>query len=197
MDVTRNLPLAGEFYRHFKGNLYQVIGTAYDATTMAPLVVYQALYGNYRWYVRTAEEFLSPVNKDPDSAVEYRFTKVNPGEEEKEVTMLRGGDLEVHEIRRNETVGVSLSKREEKITWSNPEEDQVRPELMRFLDAEKPKEKLLVLREIRGKIDEELMTSIELSIDLMPDEKESLERRLELVEKNLEKRVRYEGGRLR
>ena len=68
---------------------------------------------------------------------------------------------------------------------------------MRFLDAEKPKEKLLVLREIRGKIDEELMTSIELSIDLMPDEKESLERRLELVEKNLEKRVRYEGGRLR
>ncbi len=199
MDVTRNLPLAGEFYRHFKGNLYQVIGTAYDATTMAPLVVYQALYGNYRWYVRTAEEFLSPVDKEkyPDSAVEYRFTKVNPGGEEKGVTMLRGEDLEVHKIRRDETVVVSLSEKEEKITWSNPEEDQVRPELMRFLDAEKPKEKLLVLREIRGKIDEELMTSIELSIDLMPDEKESLERRLELVEKNLEKRVRYEGGRLR
>lgn len=199
MDVTRNLPLAGEFYRHFKGNLYQVIGTAYDATTMAPLVVYQALYGNYRWYVRTAEEFLSPVDKEkyPDAAVEYRFTKVNPGEEEKGIAMLRREDLEVHEITKEETVAVSSPVKEEKITWSNPEEDQVRPELMRFLDAEKPREKLLVLREIRGKIDDELMTSIELSIDLTPDEKESLERRLELVEKNLEKRVRYEGGRLR
>lgn len=92
---------------------------------------------------------------------------------------------------------VSPPVKEEKITWSNPEKDQVRPELMRFLDAEKPREKLLVLREIRGKIDEELMTSIELSIDLTPNEKEGLERRLELVEKNLEKRVRYEGGRLR
>ncbi len=48
-----------------------------------------------------------------------------------------------------------------------------------------------------GKIYEGLMTSIELSIDLMPDDRETLERRLSLVEKNLEKRVRYEGGRLR
>lgn len=37
--MQRAIPFAGEFYRHFKGNLYQVIGTAYDATTMEPLVV--------------------------------------------------------------------------------------------------------------------------------------------------------------
>ena len=47
--------------------------------------------------------------------------------------------------------------------WDNPEKDQVRPELLRFLDAEKPAEKLTVLREIRGRMDEELITGIELS----------------------------------
>jgi len=46
-------------------------------------------------------------------------------------------------------------------------------------------------------MDENLLTTIELSMDLLPNEKESLERRFELVEQNLEKRIRFEGGRLR
>ena len=65
------------------------------------------------------------------------------------------------------------------------------------MDAESAAEKLQVLRQIRGKMDEALLTSLELSLDLMPDERESEERRLELVERNLEKRARFEGGRLR
>ena len=34
-------------------------------------------------------------------------------------------------------------------------------------------------------------------VDLLPDERESMERRFELVEQTLEKRIRFEGGRLR
>lgn len=241
--TTAGLPAAGEFYRHFKGNLYQVIGTAYDEATMVPVVVYQALYGEYRWYVRPAAEFLSPVDKEkyPDSTAEYRFERVNPadfadggqggaqagsaGVREDAVLAsageiqegVRGGDallretaayaaqdIEVREIQRESSRGGwSAGEPREALPggdaalWSNPEEDQVRPELLLFLDAETPAQKLAVLREIRGKMDAELITNIELSIDLMPDEKETLERRLELVEMNLEKRVRYEGGRLR
>ncbi len=199
--MQRAIPFAGEFYRHFKGNLYQVIGTAYDATTMEPLVVCQALYGNYRWYVRTVAEFLSPVDtgKYPDAKAAYRFTRVEiDGAIKPPMPALPGQDTGVYEInsKHPDTSKAQEEKKPEQC-WDNPEKDQVRPELLRFLDAEKPAEKLTVLREIRGRMDEELITGIELSIDLTPDEREPLERRLELVEKTLEKRVRYEGGRLR
>ena len=34
-------------YRHFKGNLYEVLGTATHSETREPMVVYRALYGEY------------------------------------------------------------------------------------------------------------------------------------------------------
>ena len=46
-------------------------------------------------------------------------------------------------------------------------------------------------------LDESLLTTIELSLDLLPDDRESLERRYEFVERTLEQRIRFEGGRLR
>lgn len=215
METTRSLPVAGELYRHFKGNLYQVIGIAHDAGTMEQMVVYWALYGERRMYVRGLAEFLSPVDKEkyPDAAAQYRFERVSAQE-----LSAGGGEpsraetgtvrqvpetkaaVEMREIRGDGGVVPQTLLRERNVpapVWDNPEAGKVRTELLRFLDATTPSEKLMVLREIRGKMDEELMTSIELSIDLMPDERETLERRLSLVEKNLEKRVRYEGGRLR
>jgi hypothetical protein len=41
-------------YRHFKGNLYEVIGTALHSETMEPMVVYRALYGERGLWVRPA-----------------------------------------------------------------------------------------------------------------------------------------------
>ena len=48
-------------YRHYKGNLYEVIGVAKHSETEEPLVVYRALYGEFGLWVRPREMFLGDV----------------------------------------------------------------------------------------------------------------------------------------
>lgn len=65
-------------YRHFKGNLYRVIGTASHSEDLSPMVVYQALYGERGLWVRPAAMWEEWVEKENYSGP--RFTYV--GEEE-------------------------------------------------------------------------------------------------------------------
>ena len=51
-------------YRHFKGNEYQVIGTARHSETMELMVVYRALYGDYGLWVRPASMWNETVTRD-------------------------------------------------------------------------------------------------------------------------------------
>lgn len=44
-------------YRHYKGGLYEVIGTARHSETLAPMTVYRALYGERGLWVRPAAMF--------------------------------------------------------------------------------------------------------------------------------------------
>lgn len=75
------VPASGEFYRHFKGRLYQIVTVARDCNSRQPLVVYQALYEPYQCWVMGLKEFLSPVDREryPEAKQVYRFEQVQPG----------------------------------------------------------------------------------------------------------------------
>lgn len=51
-------------YRHFKGNLYEVIGVATHSETREKMVVYRALYGEYGLWVRPAAMWTETVDRD-------------------------------------------------------------------------------------------------------------------------------------
>ena len=51
-------------YRHFKGNFYEVIGIALDSETLEEMVVYKALYGDEKLWVRPKAMFEEYVEKD-------------------------------------------------------------------------------------------------------------------------------------
>ncbi|UOO76251.1 DUF1653 domain-containing protein [Neisseria sp. Dent CA1/247] len=56
-----NIAVKPGIYRHYKGNLYEVIGVASHSETEEPMVVYRALYGSYGLWVRPAQMFAETV----------------------------------------------------------------------------------------------------------------------------------------
>jgi hypothetical protein len=51
-------------YRHYKGNLYEVIGLALHSETEEEMVVYRCLYGDHSLWVRPLAMFMETVSVD-------------------------------------------------------------------------------------------------------------------------------------
>lgn len=51
-------------YRHFKGNEYELIGTAKHSETLEDVVVYRALYGERVVWVRPVVLFTGEIERD-------------------------------------------------------------------------------------------------------------------------------------
>lgn len=51
-------------YRHFKGNVYEVIGVAKHSENLEEMVVYKALYGEGGLWVRPASMWDETITRD-------------------------------------------------------------------------------------------------------------------------------------
>jgi hypothetical protein len=62
-------------YRHYKGGLYEVIGTARHSESLEPMTLYRALYGEQGLWVRPAAMFSEEVTID--GVRQPRFTRIS------------------------------------------------------------------------------------------------------------------------
>ncbi len=70
------MPVEPGRYRHYKGNYYEVIGTARHSETEEPMVVYRPLYGEGGLWVRPEAMFLEQV--EVDGVLQPRFSRCPP-----------------------------------------------------------------------------------------------------------------------
>lgn len=62
-------------YQHFKGKKYQVLGVARHSETLEKLVVYQALYGGKKLWVRPLKMFTEKVKIDGKSVPRFKYLR--------------------------------------------------------------------------------------------------------------------------
>ena len=62
-------------YKHFKGGLYMVIGTAVHSETEELMVVYLPLYGSYQMTVRPLKMFTEEVLHDGVMIPRFKIEK--------------------------------------------------------------------------------------------------------------------------
>lgn len=74
--MKRDSTLCGK-YRHYKGNLYEVIGIAYHTETLEELVVYKALSDQDKLWVRPKTMFFEEVIYEGKSVPRFILLHLN------------------------------------------------------------------------------------------------------------------------
>lgn len=205
MDYQRN-PKPGEIYKHFKDKLYQIITVATHTETLERLVIYQALYGDYKIFARPLDMFLSEVDhtKYPGISQTYRFELYghnytvesieNSNKKEIEAKEIENKEIENKEIEIEEIEKKEVEKKV--IEDKELDESGVNSVLLQFLDAKSYNDKLAVMMSKRKSINDRLLNDMAVSIDCTIEEG-TIEERIKGLIFALETLARFENKRLR
>lgn len=179
------IPVPGAFYRHFKNKLYQIVAVATHSETGEQMVVYQALYGDYKVYVRPLDMFLSLVDREkyPEVKQTYRFERVEPGQS--------GARCEARP-------GPGTQPDSEEQPSPGTQSDLLNSTLLnRFLDAHGTEERLAILQAMEGHVGQKEIDCICLALDISLESGREPEEQLKDISRHLKLCQRYDGDRLR
>lgn len=158
------------YYHKTTGKKVQTITRATAVPSMQDVICYQELHDEFEFYVMSREDFLKEFTRELDGLPAFPRKEI---EKRAEITQ---------KIKR-------IEAKEE------PEqEEKVNDLLMRFLDAETNSEKINILRREKDKLDDHILNSIAVCLDLTIDDEDG---RYEYIIQHLELQKRYEGSRLR
>lgn len=193
---NNNIPRQGEIYQHFKDKLYQIVAIATHSETRETMVVYQALYGDFKTYVRPLDMFMSEVDKEkyPDAKQKRRF-ELREEIGKPIIEMKHESQLE-HELQvehaQQQHADVSASAAP---TDDIPAE-KVNHILLEFLEAESYHRKLDVISSNMKHMNDRLINDMAVSLDCTVEEG-PLEKRVQELLYCLKAMSRFEDRRLR
>lgn len=177
------IPKPHEIYKHFKGGLYQVLAVAEHTETGEILVVYQAMYGDFKIYARPLSMFTGRVDRQkyPGAMQEYRFE------------LYGGGTSTPTGVAALEDVDMTVP---EKVTEEDSGEPGIDPMVLQFLDADTYVDRLNILAGLHHRITDDMITTMAIACDVeVPDG--DLEERYDGLRSCLLMLDRYECSRLR
>lgn len=211
--MTQKTVNAGEFYKHFKGQLYQVRALAENSEDNTPMVVYQAMYAPFKIWVRPLSTFLEKLDKEkyPDAAQEYRFERIilddrqNTVAAKPDIVQSEKSAAVTNTIHPEEAITVSdeeitdalLSGQVERKLSGKISDNQLSAKgLMIFLDAENYHDKRHIFSSLEPYLNDTMLNNIAVTLDLVLDEG-SPEQHFDTILNCLETHEHYECNRLR
>ena len=162
------IPQANQIYRHFKGNLYKIITVAVHTETEEELVIYQALYGDFKVYARPLSMFMSEVDheKYPEVAQKMRFEPVE------QMVQAVAAPEQVSDLCAEKVVDVKVEEKKETLSENESEEAEeygeevtIDPLLEAYLDTDSYREKLNILHGLQHRITEHMLNTMAIVID--------------------------------
>ena len=190
------VPRPEEIYRHFKGNLYRVVTVAEHTETGEKLVIYQALYGEFKTYARPLLMFVSRVDKEkyPECTQEFRFA-LQGQEAERQRLESENEEAETGKQRLENFTGNHTGTPAKDPNQTDPE-NPLDPGVLEFLDAKNYEERLNILAMLHHRITDEMITTMASACDLEVDQGDT-EERYESLKNCLLTLEKYETTRLR
>ena len=205
MNQTRKTPVPGEFYRHFKNKLYQIIAVAVHSETGEEMVVYQALYGDFRVWVRPLDMFLEEVDREkyPDAVQKYRFERVRLVKPQNAEDSAKNVTQPVQQASAAQKLSAdSDSSAAQNTAAQTPDEDQpVNRELLDFFDAmdEKNYDRMLeCLTKLQPHATQKEMDDICMVLDIHPPVGcDDVGSQIMFIKRHLAMIRKFDGERLR